>query len=114
MKFADILALAKQGYTPADIRELMALSTEEVQPEQPHTDPTAEEQEEHIDVPPTNVSPVVAQDAGEVVDEKVDKIKELEQEITRLHEENKRIARPVKAPEKTEQEIINDLARKFM
>lgn len=28
MKFGDILALAKQGYTPADIKELMSLSEE--------------------------------------------------------------------------------------
>lgn len=29
MTFSDILALAKQGYTPSDIKELLALSTEE-------------------------------------------------------------------------------------
>ena len=28
MKFGDIVALAKQGYTPADIKELMSLSEE--------------------------------------------------------------------------------------
>ena len=26
MKFGDIVALAKQGYTPADIKELLSLS----------------------------------------------------------------------------------------
>ena len=28
MKFGDIVALAKQGYTPADIKELMSSSEE--------------------------------------------------------------------------------------
>ena len=28
MKFTDILALAKQGYTPADIKELLAIQTD--------------------------------------------------------------------------------------
>ena len=36
MKFTDIIALAKQGFTPADIREFLKLETE---PEQPAADP---------------------------------------------------------------------------
>ena len=33
MKLTDIIALAKQGYTPADIKELLTLATEETQTE---------------------------------------------------------------------------------
>lgn len=43
MKFGDILALAKQGYTPADIKELMSLS-EEAQ------DDTPDEEEQKTDL----------------------------------------------------------------
>ena len=43
MKFGDILALAKQGYTPADIKELMSLS------EDPKDD-TPDEEEQKTDI----------------------------------------------------------------
>ena len=43
MKFGDILALAKQGYTPVDIKELMSLS-EEAQ------DDTPDEEEQKTDL----------------------------------------------------------------
>ena len=43
MKFGDILALAKQGYTPADIKELMSLS------EDPKDD-TPDEEEQKTDL----------------------------------------------------------------
>lgn len=37
MKFDDIVALAKQGYKPADIRELLAISTESKEVDEPAT-----------------------------------------------------------------------------
>lgn len=43
MKFGDIVALAKQGYTPADIKELMSLS------EDPKDD-TPDEEEQKTDL----------------------------------------------------------------
>ena len=40
MKLTDIIELAKQGYKPADIRELLKIETEtEPQPEQSAEDP---------------------------------------------------------------------------
>lgn len=116
MKFSDILALAKQGYTPSDIRDLMALQTDENnQQEQTHTEPSSEDQESHIDVVPNNEPQEVDKMSGNGVDATAEKIQALEAEIKRLHEENKRIARPaIEKPEKSNQEILNDLARKFM
>lgn len=51
MKFTDILALAKQGYTPQDIKDLLALSTDqdadkEAEPKDPETPP------DHVDAEP--------------------------------------------------------------
>ena len=43
MKFGDIVALAKQGYTPADIKELMSLSDET-------KDDTPDEEEQKTDL----------------------------------------------------------------
>lgn len=48
MKFTDIIALAKQGFTPADIREFMKLDTE---PEQPAEDPQQEQEEQPAEDP---------------------------------------------------------------
>lgn len=47
MKFTDILALAKQGYTPQDIKDLLALSTEQ------DTDKEAEQKD--TEIPPDHV-----------------------------------------------------------
>lgn len=43
MKFGDLVALAKQGYTPADVKELMALSDD-------LKDDTTEETEQKTDL----------------------------------------------------------------
>ena len=42
MKFTDILALAKQGYTPADIKDLLALQI----PDEPEAKPPEEDHTE--------------------------------------------------------------------
>lgn len=42
MKLADILALAKAGYKPGEIRELIALETPEPESEPPKEDPEPE------------------------------------------------------------------------
>ena len=51
MKFTDIIALAKQGFTPADIREFMKLDTE---PEETPAvaDPVPEEEQAAADPEP--------------------------------------------------------------
>ena len=41
MKLTDIIGLAKQGYKPSDIRELLKIETE-TEPEQPAEDPQHE------------------------------------------------------------------------
>lgn len=60
MKFSDVITLAKQGFTPADIREFLKLETEpeqepaaadpgpkqEPEEEQPAEDPQQEQEEE--------------------------------------------------------------------
>ena len=45
MKFSDVITLAKQGFTPADIREFLKLETEP-EKENPAEDPQQEPEEE--------------------------------------------------------------------
>lgn len=114
MKFTDILALAKQGYTPADIRELMSLPTEESQQDHDAVASPVEEQTQPKEVVPKDAPAEAVQSTEDTHDENVEKIKALEAEIKRLQLQNTRIERPAKEREKSPQEIIDDLARSFM
>lgn len=60
MKFSDVITLAKQGFTPADIREFLKLETEPersaedpapAEPEQPAEDPQQEQEEQPAEDP---------------------------------------------------------------
>lgn len=114
MKFSDILALAKQGYTPADIRELMAISNEEQQQETATVSTPEQEQEQSAEVAPINVPEETVQSTVQQEQGNAEKITALEAEIARLKAENTRIAQPAKPQEKSPQEKLNDLARGFM
>ena len=46
MKFEDIIALAKQGYKPTDIKELVALAEQEEPKEEPKKEPKEQPKEE--------------------------------------------------------------------
>ena len=53
MKLTDIIELAKQGYKPADIRELLKIETEtEPQPEQSAEDPEPQPEQSAEDPEP--------------------------------------------------------------
>lgn len=98
IKFSDIIALAKSGYSVSDVKELMQLSeAAEV------NEPEAPEQEE-----------TPAQDP-EPEEDQADykKLYEEEQEkVRRLQAEN--INKNAQIPDKTDQEILMDMARDFM
>lgn len=114
MKFSDILALAKQGYTPSDIKELIALPVEQEQQETVGESLPTDQQEQSKEAVSTDVDAVADQASRDTEQDNADKIKELESEIKRLQEENIRIAQPAKQQEKTPQDRLNDLARSFM
>lgn len=112
MKFSDILALAKQGYTPQDIKDLLALSTEDTQTgtegetAEPEKAPAKESEAEEPAAEP--------QSGAEPDTEESDRIKELENKVKVLQESNTRRARPEETKRKTDEEILADMARRFM
>lgn len=65
MKFSDIVTLAKAGYKPKDVKELMALDTEKTEPEpddkkdkkDPDPDPEATDPEHKDPEPDTKKDP---------------------------------------------------------
>ena len=111
MLFSDIVALAKQGYKPSDIKELMALA-EEKPVEKPEEGPA--DQKDEPDVIQPAPAAEGAQSAGDPADDQAEKIKSLEEEIKRLQAQNAAKDRPEPAKRKSDSEILEGLARKFM
>ena len=102
IKFSDIIALAKSGYTVSDIKELMQISDA--------TTPSNDETE----APQDDQEPA-AEDPEEPEQEEVDykTLYEQEQEkVKRLQAVNRN--QNAQTNEKTDQEILMDLARDFM
>ena len=103
IKFADIIALAKSGYTVSDVKELMQLSdattpsNDETEAPQDNTEPAAEDPEE-----PEKEEKV---DYKTLYEQEQEKVKRL-QAVNRNQNAQKN--------EKTDQEILMDLARDFM
>lgn len=114
MNLTDIIALAKQGYTPADIRELLKLSTEEKTPAASGEASTEKEPEPAAE-PETKSTPTEeAEKAEDTTDDKDEKIKELQDQLKKAQDANTRQKRPEDTPQKTDAEILKDMARRFM
>ena len=112
MKFSDILALAKQGYTPQDIKDLLAMTTEDTQT---GTEGEAAEPEKAPAKEPEADEPAAEPQGGaDPETEESDRIKELETKVKDLQESNTRRARPEEPKGKSDEEILADMARRFM
>ena len=102
IKFADIIALAKSGYSVSDVKELMQLSetpsnNDETEAPQDNQEPAAEDPEE-----PEKEEEV---DYKTLYEQEQEKVKRL-QAVNRNQNAQKN--------EKTDQEILMDLARDVM
>lgn len=111
MKFTDIVYLARQGFTPADIKELMALKEEpqkdhEPVPADPVTPPVIEPEEPE--------PAAAAQSAGSDPEPEAEEIANLKAQIKALQEQNTRRERPQEPSPKSNQAILEEMARNFM
>ena len=102
IKFSDIIALAKSGYSVADVKELMQLSDttpsdDAPEAQQDDQEPAAEDPEEDTDEGP---------DYKKLYEEEAEKVRKLQRENI-----NQNAQQP---KEKTDQEILMDMARDFM
>lgn len=118
MNLSDIVALAKQGYKPSDIKELLSLaSSEEGNPKE---DKKAQEEktEQHEDgkeqpnEAPKNSTEDSSEKAG-AIDEYKNKIAELEEKVKSLqsanvHKDNS------DSKQESDEDILNDITRSFM
>ena len=97
MKFSDILALAKNGYSPKDIKDLLALSD----PDEPKPEP--EPQPEPEPEPQPEPDP----------EDKDKKIIDLEKKIAELQKLNTTKDLSDKKP-KSDDDIFKELMKEFM
>ena len=105
MKFSDILALAKNGYSPKDIKDLLALSDpDEPKPEpEPQPEPEPEPQPEPEPEPQPEPDP----------EDKDKKIIDLEKKIAELQKLNTTKDLSDKKP-KSDDDIFKELMKEFM
>lgn len=124
--FRDIIDLAKAGYKPGDVKELLQIANEQkaVAEEPPVTTPKEDAQPEAEKAPNANADKPVS----ETQPEQADALKELQNQIETLKaqsdEKDKLIkqiqkdnaSRNIKseAKEKSEDEILADIVRNFM
>ena len=110
----DIIALAKQGYKPADVKELIELSktveASEDDQEQPKDIP--EEVPEAKEAPKEEVKKDDAEEAGKIVDYKA-KAEELEKKISELQKANTK-QNADKSDHKSDAELFADVMKSFM
>ena len=102
MKLDDIIALAKQGYKPSDVKELIELSKDE-----PEDEPVDELEDETEDEPEDELE-------DEPEDEKQKEIDELKEQIKKLQEENARKDNSNNNYLKSDDEKLVDLFRDFI
>ena len=109
LQIADIIALAKQGYKPGDIKELLAIeipdAPEPVQEEQPQPETAQAEITQQVTEPETTTPAKATGQTGNDVEELKATIKELQQ--ANIHQD---ISGNVKDP----QEDLNELVRAYM
>lgn len=121
LKLDDIVALAKQGYKPSDVKELIELSKDSSEPEPtptPDPEPTGEDAgkdpkgiEEKKEEPTPDDTKIV--DYKEKLSELEAKLKASEEKLSKLQEENtkKKIA---DNDTPTSEDVFNDAMRNFM
>ena len=119
MNLSDIIALAKEGYKPSDIKELMSLasSNEEKPSIEETTDIQDKKTEQHEDGKerPDEAPQKSTEDSSNVIaiDEYKKKIEELEEKVKVLQSENVHKNYEDK-DKKPDEEILNDITRAFM
>lgn len=123
MNLSDIIALAKQGYKPADIRELIALGNEQEQrqkqpdpqpdpepttPPEPVAEPAPEQEAGTAERPPEAAA--AAADNNTSPDPQIE---DLKRQIAELQAANARRGQP-DGGQKSNEEILAEMAKGFV
>lgn len=110
LNFGDIVALAKQGYKPADIKELMALDIPETpeahETETPAENPTPPEKSED---PATSAKATEQPEEDKTKDEEIEALRA---KVAELQKNNQTANQSGNAPDP--QKDLDDIVRSFM
>ena len=115
LKLDDIVALAKQGYKPADVKELIELSKEadkEPEPEEKTSDDKPEEEPTETVAKPEEKPSAEPEEASKVVDYKK-KVEELEAKLSELQKANTR-KNIADTDEKSDSDVVAEAMKSFM
>lgn len=116
LNLTDIVALAKQGYKPNDIKELIELTKEA--PAETEVQPTTEEAP--AEIKPTEDNQKDGEASNDQLDykEEVEKLKaqlqETENKLTKLQKENTRRNADTDENKKSDAEAFADVMKQFM
>lgn len=118
LKLDDIVALAKQGYKPSDIKELIELSkTSEASTEElPETEEKLQKPEEELQKPEENKAPsqgIIKEAPEETVVDYKQKYEELEAKLSELQKANTR-KNIADTDSKSDSDVVADLMKSFM
>ena len=105
MKWEDIVALAKAGYKPADVKELMAMEPKKQEPEQ---EPNQEPEQEPNQEPEQKHEPEQEPDYKKMYEESQEALKQAQSKNIRMDASKK------DGTEKNDTELLQDWARSFM
>lgn len=121
LNLADIVALAKQGYKPSDIKELIELTKEapEGKPEDQGEQPKPEEPEKPSEDKPKEEEKKDDAASGQLdYKEEVEKLKaqlqETENKLTKLQKENVRRNADTDENKQSDAEAFADVMKEFM
>ena len=112
MKFEDLVAFAKAGYTPAQVKELLEYEVEEEQQE-----PESKEPEPNQEIQPDEGEPESESESQTDVSLEINKLKkELEETKAALKDaQADNVAKDASnVKTETDEDIVNDLFRSFM
>lgn len=111
----DIIALAKQGYKPSDVKELIELSktVEASEPDQEQPTETPEEVKEAPKEAPKEEEKKEGAQAAEIVDYKA-KVEELEKKLSDLQKANTKQNADKSEDKKSDAELFADVVKSFM
>ena len=104
MKFEDLIAFAKDGYKPADVKELLEMQIESNQPD-PEPEPTPEPEPEPTPEPEPEPEP--EPDYKKLYEESQVKLKEAQKANVNRDVSNS-------GDNSSDEDIVNDLFRSFM
>lgn len=120
MNLSDIIALAKQGYKPSDIRELIALGNKQEKQKQPdpQPDPEPTTPPEPVAEPVPEQAAATAERPPEAAADAADtntpdpQIEDLKRQIAELQAANARRGQP--EGQKSSEEILAEMAKSFV